>query len=73
MRVRKQGQGVSVLINKHTIIQNNKHKTTHRHNTGTETMMPGEGTKGSDIYRAGDGVQVSLMTRRCAITSSLVT
>jgi hypothetical protein len=36
----------------------------HRHDTGTETMTPGEGTKGSDIYREGnqgsDGVQVSL-------------
>ena len=36
-------------------------QTTHRHET--ERMTPGEGTKGSDIYRAGnqgsDGVQVS--------------
>ena len=38
-------------------------QTTHRLNTGTETITAGEGTKGSDIYRdsnqGGDGVQVS--------------
>jgi hypothetical protein len=42
--------------------------TAHRHETVTETK-PGEGTKGSDIYREGnqgsDGVQVGLMTHRC--------
>ena len=41
-------------------------RTTHRHDTETETITPGEGTKGSDIYRGGnqgsDGVQVSLMS-----------
>lgn len=35
----------------------------HRHDTGTETMTPGEGTTGSDTCRAGNqggvGVQVS--------------
>jgi hypothetical protein len=52
----------SVLINKHNIIQGKKHEQR------TETT-PGEGTKGSDIYREGnqgsDGLQVSL-TCRCA-------
>ena len=37
--------------------------------TGTEAIMPVERTKGSDRYRGGnqdgDGVQVSLMKRRC--------
>ena len=52
--VGKQVQRVNNLINKTPT-------------TGTETITPGEGTKGSDIYRAGnqggDGVQVSVF--RC--------
>ena len=40
-------------------------RTMHRHETDTETTTPREGTKGSDIYRAGnqggDGVQVNVI------------
>ena len=50
----------------------NKILTTHRHDTGTIT--PGEGTKGSDIYREGNqGPVESDDAQVCAITSSLVT
>ena len=42
---------------------NTKQETRTTHRQETETMTPGEGTKGSDICRAGnqgsDGVQVS--------------
>ena len=45
-------------------------RTTHRQETETKTMTtPGEGTKGSDIYKAGnqggDGVQVSVNALMC--------
>ena len=46
-------------------MQKKETRTTHRLNTGTETITPGEGTEGSDIYREGNqgggGVQVSLV------------
>ena len=51
---------------------NTKQETRTKHRQGTETasMTPGKETKGSDIYNKGnqgsDGIQVSLMTRRCA-------
>ena len=52
LRVGKQVQGVSVLINKRNIIQNKKTRTTHRHDT--ETVTPGDGTKASEKYREGN-------------------
>jgi hypothetical protein len=53
LRVGKQVQGVSVLIDKRNIIQNKKTRTTHRHDTGTETVTPGDRTKASEKYREG--------------------
>ena len=72
---------------KHLINKWNKHvtQTVHWHETGTETMTTGEGTKRSYKYRAvnqvGDGVQVSVIMRNYALrwwqvwamTSRLVT
>ena len=66
LRVGKQGQGVSVLINK----ENNKHETQTMHRYETESITPEERTKRSDRYRegnqGGDGVQLSVMRRWCA-------
>jgi hypothetical protein len=57
-----ESQGVSGL-NKWNIIRTTQGQE-------TETMTPGEGTKGSDIYSAGnqgsDGVQVSVIMLKCA-------
>ena len=47
LRVGKQVQGVSVLINK----QNNKPETQTTHRYETESITPKERTKGSDRYR----------------------
>jgi hypothetical protein len=53
-------------MNEQNITQNKKHE--QRTDMKLKQTTPGEGTKGSDIYREGnqgsDGVQVSLMTRR---------
>ena len=47
LRVGKQVQGMSVLINK----QNNKHGPQLTHHMKTESITPEERTKGSDRYR----------------------
>jgi hypothetical protein len=63
---RKASSGSEVVNEKRQHNPKQETRTMHRHETETETMMPGEGTKESDIYRAGgggDGVQVSVILR----------
>jgi hypothetical protein len=64
LKVGKQVQGVSVLINK----RNDEHK--QRTDMKTDSIIPEERTKESDRNRednqGGEGVQLSVMRRRCA-------